>query len=127
MTETRPIGICIDYDDTFTTNPPVWTQIIELLRASGANVFCISLRFPNVPITGFPGTVYYACGQHKWEFAEQNGLFVDIWIDDWPAIIGDRSDRKGQLPPQYQQRQQLLNSVWPQVRAQLFGQKVDAA
>jgi hypothetical protein len=105
---TEQIGICIDFDDTFTTNPPVWTAIIEFLRKHGANVFCITLRFPNCPINGFPGEVYYACGQHKWEFAEQNGLRVDIWIDDWPAIIGDRSDRKGKLPPQFYMRQEML-------------------
>jgi hypothetical protein len=115
------MNICIDYDDTFTTDPITWTKIIELLRASGHNVFCISLRFPNVPITGFPGEVYYACGQHKWEFAEAAGLTVDIWIDDWPAIIGDRSDRKGQLPPQYQQRQNILNNLWAQVLPQITG------
>src|SRR5690348_6048568 len=98
------VGICIDFDDTFTTNPAVWTQIIELMRAAGANVFCISARFPNCPISGFPGEVYYASGKHKWEFAEENGIKVDIWIDDWPAVIGDRSDRKGELPVQFYMR-----------------------
>jgi hypothetical protein len=112
-------AICIDHDDTFTTDPATWTKIIELLRSAGHDVFCISLRFPNVPIHGFPGKVYYACGQHKWEFAEQNGIHVDIWIDDWPAIIGDRSDRKGQLPPQYAMRQQMLQRMWADVLPQL--------
>lgn len=112
-------SICVDFDETFTTDPVTWTKIIELLRAAGHTVFCISLRFPNFPITGFPGDVYYACGQHKWEFAEHNGIHVDIWIDDWPAIIGDRSDRKGQLPPQYAQRQNILKDVWKQVRQQI--------
>lgn len=97
----KGLGICIDYDDTYTTDPVVWSQIIGLLRAAGADVFCISARFPNVPITGFPGEVYYAAGKPKWEFAEEIGKKVDIWIDDWPAVIGDRSDRKGELPVQF--------------------------
>lgn len=113
------LGVCIDHDDTYTTDPETWNKIISLLQAAGADVFCISLRFPNVPITsGIPCKIYYACGQHKWEFAEQNGIKVDIWIDDWPAIIGDRSDRIGKLPPQYAQRQEILKNVWSQVRHQ---------
>src|SRR5256885_387791 len=98
--EVRPIGICVDYDDTFTSNRRVWTQVIETLRAAGANVFCITLRFPNCPIRDFPGTVYYASGQKKWEFAEDNGIDVDIWIDDWPEVIGTDPKRKGLEPPQ---------------------------
>src|SRR4051812_3011283 len=115
-------SICIDHDDTFTTDRESWTKIIEILRAAGHDVFCITLRFPDFPIQGFPGKVYYACGQHKWEFAEQNGIQVDIWVDDWPAVIGDRSDRKGQLPVQYKQRQDILKSVWKdQIVPQLRG------
>jgi hypothetical protein len=108
---TNPLGICVDYDDTFTSGPEVWTNIINYLRQCGANVFCITLRFPDFPITDFPGVVHYASGQTKWEFAEENGLQVDIWIDDWPAVIGDRSDRKGQMPPQFYQRQAMLGSA----------------
>lgn len=105
------IGVCVDYDETFTTDREGWTAIIEFLRSRGMDVFCISLRFPNCPIADFPGVVHYACGQHKWEFAEANGIRVDIWVDDWPAIIGDRSDRKGKLPPQYYMRQEMLRAA----------------
>jgi hypothetical protein len=105
------LGICVDYDDTFTSNPEVWTKIIEIMRAAGANVFCISLRFPNVPIHDFPGEVHYASGQLKWEFAEANGIKVDIWIDDWPAVIGDRGDRRGDLPVQFYMRKLVDKGV----------------
>lgn len=96
----RGIGICVDYDETFTTNKPVWTAVINFLREQGANVFCISLRYPNCPITDFPGDVYYAAGQPKWQFAEENGIDVHIWVDDWPTWIGEDPKRRGLKPPQ---------------------------
>lgn len=107
-TRARPIGICVDYDDTFTTNREAWTAVIEFLRAQGANVFCITLRFPDCPINDFPGQVYYAAGQKKWEFAEENGIDVNIWIDDWPEVIGTDPKRKGLEPPQFKLRRDRL-------------------
>jgi hypothetical protein len=107
----KGLGVCVDYDDTFSTNPELWTKIIEMMREAGAHVFCISLRFPNFPIGNFPGEVYYASGQLKWEFAESLGLKVDIWIDDWPAVIGDRGDRRGDLPVQFYMRKLVDKGV----------------
>lgn len=78
----------MDYDGTFTANPQAWTRIIEILQAAGADVICITSRFPNVPITDMPVPVYYSCGQPKWEFAQERDLKVDIWIDDIPFCIG---------------------------------------
>lgn len=106
--QVRPIGICVDYDDTFTSCPETWTRVINLLREAGANVFCITLRSPNCPVRDFPGQVYYADGQHKWEFAYENEIDVHIWIDDWPAIIGENPERAGLEPPQMTVRRQLL-------------------
>ena len=80
--------IAIDHDGTFTTNPSMWTAIINLLKANGFDVICITSRFPNVPIHGMPVPVYYTCGQQKWEFAHDKGIEVDIWIDDIPSCIG---------------------------------------
>jgi hypothetical protein len=104
----RPVGICVDYDNTFDTCRETWTKVIEILRGAGANVFCITSRFPDCPVRDFPGVVHYASGQPKWEFAEENGIDVAIWIDDWPAMIGEHPDRKGVLPPQFYMRQEIL-------------------
>jgi len=105
------ITVAIDYDETFTTCRKTWTAVIELLRQSGANVICISARFPNCPIPDFPGQVYYACGQLKGEYAEDNGIKVDVWIDDWPSCIGEVAHRRGVQSPQSVQRRQLFNRM----------------
>lgn len=106
-----PLNVCVDYDGTYTTMPDTWIAVIDRLRLDGANVFCISSRFPNAPITDFPGEVHYACGQDKWEFAHERGIQVDIWIDDWPACIGEHPERRGQEPPQKAQRRLLIGSI----------------
>ena len=86
----RPMGIAIDYDDTFSTCPETWTKVIEILRASNANVFCVTYRKETSdPITDFPGQVYYTGGRPKWEFMHEKQIDVHIWIDDWPALIGE--------------------------------------
>ena len=85
----RPIGIAIDYDDTFTSCPETWTKVIGVLREAGANVFCMTFRSPHTPITDFPGEVHYTAGMKKWAYAHENRIDVHICIDDWPALIGE--------------------------------------
>jgi hypothetical protein len=92
-TAVRPLGIAIDYDDTFTTCKETWTKVIEVLRASRANVFCVTFRDPSTPVTDFPGKVYYTGGKRKWQYMYDNQIDVHIWIDDWPALIGENPYR----------------------------------
>lgn len=106
-----PLNICVDYDATYTADREMWCRVFAVFAEAGAKFFCISSRFPNVPITDFPGEVYYACGQDKWEFAHERGIQVDIWIDDWPACIGEHPERRGQEPPQKAQRRLLIGSI----------------
>lgn len=104
--------IAIDFDNTYTLNPGAWKQCIVILQAAGADVICISSRFPNVPISGIPVPVYYSCGQLKWEFAYEHGIEVDIWIDDIPSCIGERPDRRGFEPGQAQIRRDLVKQIF---------------
>ena len=101
--------VAIDHDGTFTTNPQVWTAIINMLCENGFDVICITSRFPNVPIVGMPVPVYYSCGQAKWEFATERGLEVNIWIDDIPFTIGG-PPVNGE-PPQAKIRRDLIRQV----------------
>lgn len=96
--------------------PEQWTRAIEIFESAGAAVFCITSRFPNVPIVGFPRQVYYTCGQPKWEWAHENGISVDIWIDDMPSCIGDHPERRGQEPGQAAQRRALIKQMFSQLR-----------
>src|SRR5277367_5812597 len=103
--------IALDNDGTFTAMPEVWTKFVEHARSTGAEVICISSRFPQVPISGFPGKVYYTCGQQKWEWADEHGIKVDIWIDDMPCCIGGPP---GLEPGQAKQRRELIRQIFVQ-------------
>lgn len=105
------MNIALDHDGTYTACPELWKAFIDGVRASGGEVFCITSRFPNVPIHGFPGKVFYTCGQMKAEWAHENGIKVDIWIDDMPSCIGSPP---GMLiePAQAAQRRQLVKHLF---------------
>lgn len=103
--------VCIDHDGTYTTDPVAWGKCIDVLKAAGFDVICISSRFPNCPLPPLPVPVHYACGEHKWEFAHRHGLNVDIWIDDCPLQIGRDPKRTDDNWPQHDQRRDLANQV----------------
>lgn len=111
------MNICVDFDGTFNELPEAWTKAIELFREAGATVFCITSRFPNVPIVGFPGDVYYSCGQPKWEFAFERGLQVDVWVDDIPSCIGEHPEKRGREPGQAMQRREIVRQVFDGLRS----------
>jgi hypothetical protein len=108
--------ISIDYDGTFTLDPEAWTKAIDIFRRAGFRVICITSRFPNVPIGPFPGEVFYACGAHKWDFAHENGIEVDVWVDDWPAQVGEHPERRGHEWGQLTQRRQMISQIFKNVR-----------
>lgn len=110
--------IALDHDGTYTTDPAAWTKCIEIWRAAGFEVICITSRFPNVPLPPLPIPVHYTCGQPKWEWAHEHGMQVDIWIDDWPSCIGEHPERRGQEPPQAAQRRDIIKQIWPQLKFQ---------
>ena len=91
--QVRPIGIAIDYDDTFTSCPETWTKVINVLREAGANVFCVTFRSPETPVTDFPGEVHYTSGRKKWAYVHDNRIDVHIWVDDQPDLIGENPMR----------------------------------
>jgi hypothetical protein len=109
------MNIALDYDGTFAALPIAWKQVVEILRGHGASVFCITSRFPNVPIDGFPGDVFYTCGQQKWEWAYEHGIKVDIWIDDMPNCIGEHPEFRGREPGQAPQRREIVKNIFSQI------------
>lgn len=102
--------VAIDFDGTYSSNPAMWQSIVDILKANQVDVVCITARFPNVPLPPMPVPVYYTCGQMKWEFAQEKGIPVDIWIDDIPECIGGT----GMEPGQVQQRRALVRQFFDQ-------------
>ncbi len=86
--------IAIDYDDTFTTDPTTWRQIIYVLQAYGHEVVCVSARYNTFDnkreleeAIGL-GVEVVLCGHNaKAEVMAKRGTPVDIWIDNNPNAI----------------------------------------
>ncbi len=74
----------IDYDKTYTADPPLFDRIIALLKTAGHEVCCVTMRRPDEPIEGMDCAVHYTSRQAKAFWCDQRGLRIDIWIDDSP-------------------------------------------
>lgn len=88
------LTIAIDFDDTFTADPELWSHVIAEMQRRGHRVICVSgcrntlanrtLRKSALP-SGVDLFVSYDCPK-RW-FMKQHRIDVDIWIDDRPESI----------------------------------------
>jgi len=113
--------IGVDFDETVTTNPFLWQQIIQLFLQNGCQVSLVSIRplnQPNIDMMEFASAcgipMYTTNGMQKAPYMEAEGHPVDIWIDDAPETIpsgttllgmaigcmrqGEPVDPEGELP-----------------------------
>lgn len=85
--------IAIDYDDTFNTDPYLWSKFIADCVNRGHRVICVTARIldednkrelkaalPPIPI-------YFTSRSSKMWYMEQMNVQVDIWIDDSPRVV----------------------------------------
>ena len=89
--------IAVDFDNTITTNKPLWKEIIKLFTSSGYEVKIITARVSygtyqdnlinkNSDIFDFSAEtgidIIFCCGEQKSDYYK-----ADIWIDDYPLGI----------------------------------------
>lgn len=86
--------IAIDFDDTFTADPKMWTEVIHLMQAYGHTVICVSARRNTMDHRieledALPKgvKVLLSYDEPKRDFAFRHNYVVDIWIDDFPDAI----------------------------------------
>lgn len=87
------INIGLDYDDTYTRHPYVWDKVIEAFRKGGHKVYVVTWRFEEEMqqvYEALDGKVhgFYPTGRKaKEKFMFDQGINVDVWIDDNPRAI----------------------------------------
>jgi len=96
LAEKKSILLAIDFDDTFTADPALWSAVIRLAKDGGHRVFCVSCRretFENraemreaLP-EGVP--IFLTSFAPKEYFMGSRGHKVDVWIDDYPLSISE--------------------------------------
>lgn len=95
-TQVSPKTIAIDFDETFTADPDLWSAFIRHAQNRGHKVVCITWRRKSFEMMrelegALPKgvAVHSAYGMPKKIYATENRLDIDIWIDDCPEAIVD--------------------------------------
>lgn len=80
----------LDYDNTFTADPKAMQAFIDLMVDHGHQVYITTLRSPDLKLERVPlsisGIIYCSFRAKKIVTREQ-GIKIDIWIDDDPKYI----------------------------------------
>lgn len=84
-----PMNISLDWDGTYTADPELWNQFVQLAQQRGHKVTIVTGRGPKevVPRSDLP-IVY--CDRT----AKRNHFHADVWIDDMPQWIVEDEIKK---------------------------------
>lgn len=81
--------IALDYDDTYTRDPPMWDRFIRLAIASGHAVICVTMRHEGEAwdVRESIGRLCAVYCTGRLEYMTEVGRIPDVWIDDSPMFI----------------------------------------
>jgi hypothetical protein len=90
----KPLTIAMDFDDTFTADPHLWTSFIDTAKQRGHRVICVTARHRTdesrqeikaaLP-EGVP--VYFTEMGSKLDYMANQGVRVSVWCDDSPRTL----------------------------------------
>lgn len=86
--------IALDFDDTYTADPPFWDSFIVLAQRHGHEVICVTCRRDTpenreivaIPLLRWSSHYFTGLAAKRW-FLEQHGIAVDVWLDDDPECV----------------------------------------
>lgn len=88
------LTIAIDFDDTFTADPKLWTEVIQKIQERGHRIICVSARRDVLEhrqalqaVLPEKVPILLSYDVPKREFALKHGYDVDIWIEDTPEAV----------------------------------------
>jgi hypothetical protein len=83
--------IGLDFDGTYSLDPPFWDSFIALAKACGHKVVCVTCReetLESVQECDVPGVLtYFTNRAPKDWYMREKGVEVDVWIDDFPESV----------------------------------------
>ena len=74
--------IALDYDKTYTADPALWNDFVQLAQNRGHTVKIVTMRTPVETIVNAPIQVVYTSRK-----AKSSVINADIWIDDSPQWV----------------------------------------
>lgn len=88
--------VAIDYDETFSTSPDMWSAVIDAIESRGHRVICVTARHRNEldEVLASIGRIIgesnvFATGRERKRehMMLVHDIRVDVWIDDMPEWI----------------------------------------
>lgn len=85
--------ISVDFDETYSSDPVLFGAFIDLAKARGHIVLCVTSRSPDYDNSDIQAAmkdieIIYTNGKNKRQALIEQGVpEVDIWIDDMPEFI----------------------------------------
>jgi len=87
-----PLVFALDFDDTFTADPALWSMWISIAKSRGHQVYCVTARRDTMEnretVSRFfrdhgvaIPTVFTNLASKVWTM-EKRGIKVNVWIDD---------------------------------------------
>jgi hypothetical protein len=87
------IDVAIDYDDTYSANPEIWTEILLLMKIHGFKTICATNRRDTEAnrirlSEAFNGKVLdiVYCNGYKDTVCRKKGYNVLVWIENDPRV-----------------------------------------
>lgn len=77
----------LDYDKTYTAHPAFFDALLLLIRNFGHEVVILTMRTPEEAVPPINVPVFYTSRRAKKDWAAENAMQIDIWIDDSPQFI----------------------------------------
>jgi hypothetical protein len=104
------MNIALDYDDTFTRDPAVWSAFVKDASCSGHDIRFVTFRSEGAggnedilaDAYNLAIPVIFTSGRRKRLHCYELGFIVHVWIDDMPELIVEE-DYNERIP------QQLIN------------------
>ena len=89
----RPKTIAFDFDQTISDHPHLFTSVMEVFEHFNWHVIVVTYRKSHVAPEDLDFLkekcykVYFTGHKGKAEFMREEGIEVDIWVDDEPETI----------------------------------------
>ena len=87
------MNIMIDYDNTYTGDVDMWKKIIPVILMYGHNMYLVTSRGMDTPVELIQDfiqwkiPVVYCDYRAKQDVCKEQGINIDIWMDDDPIFI----------------------------------------
>lgn len=89
----KKMVLSLDFDDTYTRDPLLWDAFVEAARKRGHTVYCVTMRYKTEGadvlklLKGKVDDIFFTERKNKHDFMFEQGIFVNVWIDDMPWFI----------------------------------------